>query len=62
MGKFTSDQILVEASTVMRAQAIKITLNILKFLGRVSLALLPKRTGFIENLLESLSYNWVLDI
>ena len=62
MGKFTSDQIIVEASTVMRAQPIKSSLNELKLLGRVSLALFPKRTGFTENLQERLSYNGVLDL
>ena len=62
MGKFTSDQIMVEASTVMRTQVIKSSLYVLKLLGRVSLALLPKRSGFTENLLERLSYNLVLDL
>jgi len=62
MRKFTSDQIMVEASTVMRAQLIKSFLNVLKLLGRVSLAFFPKRTGFTEDLQERLSYNWVLDL
>ena len=62
IGKFTSNQIMVEASTVIRAQAIKSSLDILKLLLRVSLALFPKRTFFTENLQERLSYNWVLDL
>ena len=55
IGKFTSNQIMVEASTVIRAQAIKSSLDILKLLLRVSLALFPKRTFFTENLQERLS-------
>ena len=62
IGKFTSNQIMVEASTVIRAQAIKSSLDILKLLLRVSLALFPKRIFFTENLQERLSYNWVLDL
>ena len=61
MVKFTSDQIMLEASTVKGALAVKSSLNVLKLLGRVSLALFPIKTGFTENLLERLSYNRVLD-
>ena len=62
MGKYTSDQIIVEASTVKRAQPIKSSLNVLKLLGRVSLALFPIKTGFTENMLERSSYNCVRDL
>ena len=62
MVKFTSDQIMLEASTFKRTQAFKRTLNILKLLGLVSLAVFPKKIGFTENLLESLSYNGVLHL
>ena len=62
MGKFTSNQIMLEASTDMCAQLVKRSLNVLKLLEQVSLALFPKRTGFTENFLERLSYNCVLDL
>ena len=60
--KCTSDKIVVEASSVMRVQAFICALNVLNLLGRVSLALMPKRTGFTENLQERPSDNWVLDL
>ena len=36
IGKFTSDQIMLEASIVIRAQAVKSLLSVLKLLGLVS--------------------------
>ncbi len=38
MRKLTSDQIMVDASRVMRAKLIKSFMNVLKLLGSVSLA------------------------
>ena len=43
MEKFTSHQIMVEASTVMRPQAIKSSLNVLKLLGPVSFIIIYKK-------------------
>ena len=48
IGRFTSDQIMLEVSIVIRAQAVKRSLNLLKLLVGVSLALFPKKKALLK--------------